>query len=68
MAESGAELEKQREQQEGRSKVHCDLHRGKVELKGTVPSEITTLKTVSGTKQVKRPLIAWGLEPQTQKE
>lgn len=65
-AESGAQLEKQRQQQAGRSKVHCDLHRGKMERKGTVPSEknilggtITVLK--AGTKQVKRALIAWFL-------
>lgn len=65
-AESGAQLEEQRERQAGRPKVHCDLHRGKMELKGTVPSEknilggtITVLKT--GTKQVKMALIAWFL-------
>lgn len=65
-AESGAELGKQREQREGHSKVHCDLHRRRMELKGTVPSEknilgdtMIILGTVSGTKQVKRALIAW---------
>lgn len=59
---------KQREQHEGCSKAPCDLHRGKVELKGTVPSEknilgdaITICETVSGTKWMKRALIAWFL-------